>query len=290
MDARSLSFAACGFVIAALAPAAHAWPSAREAVTRFLQFELAGGRLQSWPFHRYMAVPPGYDEPGWDEVQRVKSHKLLKLACKPARCVAAVSFAYAPSPQHPQGGQETVEYVVVRVRGSWLLESSNGAPRVLVQGHRPGYDARMDASTLRECAHSRLVDASPERVFKAIADPTHLTRWFGPAGFTSTFHEFDFRRGGLWRVDLHGPDGKTYPNEYVFLDIVEPTRVVIDHLAQKGSHHFVLTITLEREGDRTRVGWRQVFDTAEHRAEIAPFVMPANEQNLDRLEDELRRM
>jgi uncharacterized protein YndB with AHSA1/START domain len=138
--------------------------------------------------------------------------------------------------------------------------------------------------------HCRLVDASCDRVFKAIADPTHLTRWFGPDGFTSTFHEFDFRPGGLWRVDLHGPDGATYPNEYVFLDIVEPRRVVIEHLAQNGSHHFVLTITLEREGDRTLVGWRQVFDTAQHRDEIAPFVMPANEQNLDRLQAEVARL
>jgi uncharacterized protein YndB with AHSA1/START domain len=148
----------------------------------------------------------------------------------------------------------------------------------------------MDPTAARECAHSRLMDAPPEAVFKAIADPTHLTRWFGPHGFTSTFHEYDFRPGGLWRVDLHGPEGGTYPNEYVFLDIVEAKRVVIDHLAQAGSHHFVLTITLEREGTGTRVDWRQVFDTAEHRDQVAPFVLPANEQNLDRLQAEARKV
>jgi uncharacterized protein YndB with AHSA1/START domain len=148
----------------------------------------------------------------------------------------------------------------------------------------------MNATSDRECAHSRVIDAPPARVFKAIADPTHLTRWFGPDGFTSTFHEFDFRPGGLWRVDLHAPDGKNYPNEYVFLDIVEPKRVVIEHLSQDGSHHFVLTITLDREGDGTRVGWRQVFDTREHRDKVAGFVLPANEQNLDRLQAEVRNV
>lgn len=148
----------------------------------------------------------------------------------------------------------------------------------------------MQPSRDRECLHSRLIDAPPGRVFKAIADPTHLTRWFGPAGFTSTFHEFDFRPGGLWRVDLHGPDGKDYPNEYVFLDIVEPLRVVIEHLSQDGSHHFVLTISLAAQGGMTLVEWRQVFDTAQHRDKVAAFVSPANEQNLDRLEAEVRRV
>jgi uncharacterized protein YndB with AHSA1/START domain len=148
----------------------------------------------------------------------------------------------------------------------------------------------MESTADRECTHSRVIDAPPARVFKAIADPTHLTRWFGPNGFTSTFHEFDFRRGGLWRVDLHAPDGSTYPNEYVFLDIVEPKLVVIDHVPTNGSHHFVLTVSLTAEGGKTRVGWRQVFDTAEHRDKVAPFVLPANEQNLDRLEAEVRNV
>ena len=138
----------------------------------------------------------------------------------------------------------------------------------------------------RECVHSRLIDAPPARVFKAIADPTHLTRWFGPNGFSSTFHEFDFRPGGLWRVDLHAPDGKTYANEYVFLDVVEPKRVVIERVVQDG-HLFVLTITLDALQGGSLVGWRQVFDTAEHREQVAAFVLPANEQNLDRLQAEV---
>jgi uncharacterized protein YndB with AHSA1/START domain len=148
----------------------------------------------------------------------------------------------------------------------------------------------MPDTTDRECTHSREIDAPPARVFKAIADPTHLTRWFGPTGFSSTFHEFDFRPGGLWRVDLRGPDGRKYPNEYVFLDIVEPERIVIEHLSPDASHHFVLTITLREQDGRTLVGWRQVFDTAEHREKVAAFVMPANEQNLDRLEAEVRHV
>jgi uncharacterized protein YndB with AHSA1/START domain len=133
----------------------------------------------------------------------------------------------------------------------------------------------------RACVHWRLIDAPRERVFAAIADAHQLARWWGPNGFTSTFETFDFRPGGHWRLVLHGPDGSDYPNENVFVQIVAPERVVIDHPSD--THHFVLTITLADEGGGTRVGWHQLFDSAEHRNLIAEVVLAANEQNLDRL-------
>jgi uncharacterized protein YndB with AHSA1/START domain len=136
----------------------------------------------------------------------------------------------------------------------------------------------------REFLHSRRIDAPRERVFRAFSDPAHLTRWWGPKGFTSTFHEFDLRPGGFWRFLLHGPDGKDYPNESVFVEVVAPERIVFEHLS---GHHFVMTITFEVQGAQTVVGWRQVFDTAEERQRIAPFVTEANEQNLDRLAAEV---
>jgi uncharacterized protein YndB with AHSA1/START domain len=140
----------------------------------------------------------------------------------------------------------------------------------------------------RECAHARLIDAPRARVFRALAHPAHLARWWGPKGFTSTFEAFEFRPGGTWRFVLHGPDGTGYPNENVFREIVAPERVVVEH--RSDDHHFVLTITFETHGSQTLVGWRQVFDTAEHRDRVAPFVVEAHEQNLDRLAAEVLRV
>ena len=140
----------------------------------------------------------------------------------------------------------------------------------------------------RACVHTRLIDAPPQRVFQAISDPARLARWWGPEGFSSTFEEFDFRPGGTWRFVMYGPDGRDYPNESAFLEVVASKRVVLEHLSE--GHHFLLTITLEAQGNRTRVGWRQVFDTVEHRERVAPFVLQANEQNLDRLEAEVHRV
>jgi uncharacterized protein YndB with AHSA1/START domain len=142
----------------------------------------------------------------------------------------------------------------------------------------------------REFVHSRLIDAPRARVFRAFADPHHLARWWGPNGFSSTFEVFEFRPGGSWRFVMHGPDGTNYPNESVYRAIIPPERVVLEHLSKGKGHHFFLTITFTAQGNRTLVGWRQVFDTAAHRERIAAFVEVANEQNLDRLAAEVRNV
>jgi uncharacterized protein YndB with AHSA1/START domain len=140
----------------------------------------------------------------------------------------------------------------------------------------------------REFVHSRLIGAPREQVFAAFADPARLARWWGPNGFTSTFEVFELRSGGAWRCVMHGPDGADYPNEHVFTEVIAPERVIIEHLGSL--HHFELTITFTAQGARTLVGWRQVFDTATEKQRIAAFVVPANEQNLDRLAAEVLRV
>ncbi|NUO61939.1 MAG: polyketide cyclase [Gemmatimonadaceae bacterium] len=148
-------------------------------------------------------------------------------------------------------------------------------------------DPRELADPLREVSTSRIIGASPGAVFDAFRDPARLARWWGPDGFTSTFSEFEFREGGHWRLTLHGPDGTDYPNHNVFHEIVPGRRVVIDHVE---GHWFRLTVTLdEAPGGRTRVGWNQRFDSVDERDRIASLVIPANEQNLDRLQAEVAR-
>jgi uncharacterized protein YndB with AHSA1/START domain len=140
----------------------------------------------------------------------------------------------------------------------------------------------------REFVHARVIEAPPERVFQALSTSSRLARWWGPNGFSSTFQTFDFQPGGRWVFVLHGPDGANYPNDNVFVEIEAARRVVIEHISK--THHFFLTITLDAVGGGTRVGWRQVFDTAEHRNQIAHVVTDGNEQNLDRLAAEVKRV
>jgi uncharacterized protein YndB with AHSA1/START domain len=139
----------------------------------------------------------------------------------------------------------------------------------------------------RDIVSARTFDAPRARVFDAFRDPRRLARWWGPEGFTSTFHEFDFRPGGAWRFTMLAPDGAAFPNESAFVEIAEPERIVLRHLSAE--HPFELTIVLEAEGGRTRLTWRMRHPTAAECAKVRPFVVPANEQNFDRLARELAR-
>lgn len=134
---------------------------------------------------------------------------------------------------------------------------------------------------------SREIQAPPASVFAAIADCARLQRWWGPAGFTNTFEICEFKPGGRWVYVMHGPTGKNYPNESAFRAIEPGKRVVIQHVAQP---RYLLTISLEpiRNGG-TRVHWEQTFEDPRVASGIEHIVVPANEQNLDRLSAEVLR-
>ncbi|TCZ78209.1 polyketide cyclase [Paenibacillus albiflavus] len=138
-----------------------------------------------------------------------------------------------------------------------------------------------------EIISSREIDVPRELVFRAWTTPNLLAQWWGPNGFTSTFHECDVKPGGEWLFTMHGPNGVDYPNHNVFAQIVPIERVVIDHLS---SHEFRVTGTFEDLGGRTKITFRQLFKTAEDFEQAKPICVEANEQVLDRLSKVLAEM
>lgn len=133
----------------------------------------------------------------------------------------------------------------------------------------------------------REIPATPAEVFAAFSDPQRLARWWGPAGFSNEFHRCDFTPGGTWSFVMHGPDGKHFRNESVFAEVEPPSRVVVRHVSKP---EYRLTITLTPSAGGTRVSWEQEFDDAEVARRIERIVVPANEQNLDRLAAEVARV
>jgi uncharacterized protein YndB with AHSA1/START domain len=127
-------------------------------------------------------------------------------------------------------------------------------------------DRTQDTSD-REILTTRVVSAPREVVFEAWSKPEHLAKWWGPRGFTTTTHSHDFRAGGHWKLTMHGPDGKDYPNHHVYEEIVWPARIV--HRHEGGTDVKVRStffVTFEEEGaQKTRVTIRMVFRTAAER-------------------------
>lgn len=134
----------------------------------------------------------------------------------------------------------------------------------------------------REIRSQRIFHHPRPAVFNAWKDPGLLQRWWGPAGFTNTFHEFNFQPGGRWRFTMHGPEKGNYENEVQFLEIDEPLLIAWDRISQP---LFRVVATFEEtEENKTLLTFRMQFETAEGCEKIRRFAVEKNEENFDKLE------
>jgi hypothetical protein len=149
-------------------------------------------------------------------------------------------------------------------------------------------DQILEVSPDCQIISSRIFDAPIEMVFQAWTDPDHLKKWWGPKGFSNTFHEFDLRPGGKWRFIMHGPEKGNYANECVFIKIEKPVLIAWNRLSNP---IFQVVALFEKiANDRTKVIFKMLFETSRLCDKIKPFASEKNEENFDRLEEELRHM
>ena len=133
---------------------------------------------------------------------------------------------------------------------------------------------------------TRVLDAPRELVFAAWTNPAHLAQWWGPNGFTTTTHALEFRPGGVWNFDMHGPDGAEFPNWIEWREIVPPERIDYLHGERDGDPRaFTSTVTLVERGTATEVTMRAVFKTKEQCDEVIERygAVEAGKQHLGRL-------
>ena len=66
----------------------------------------------------------------------------------------------------------------------------------------------------------RRLNASPEKVYAAWTEPTHLTQWFGPEGGIVDRAELNVRPGGHYTIIFHTQDGEQHHLSGVYKDVV----------------------------------------------------------------------
>jgi uncharacterized protein YndB with AHSA1/START domain len=115
-----------------------------------------------------------------------------------------------------------------------------------------GRDAPAQSATAdREILISRVISAPRELVFEAFTEVRHLSRWWGPEGFTTTTRAFEFRVGGEWDFVMHGPDGTDYQE-----------RIALLHGESRGDPNaFESVLTFAPDGAATRIEMHTVFPT-----------------------------
>lgn len=78
----------------------------------------------------------------------------------------------------------------------------------------------------RELSLTRIISASPDKLFKAWTVPELLKQWFAPAPYSVPEAALDVRPGGSSLIVMRGPEGPDFPNRGVFLDVVENEKLV----------------------------------------------------------------
>jgi uncharacterized protein YndB with AHSA1/START domain len=66
----------------------------------------------------------------------------------------------------------------------------------------------------------RRLNASPEKVYAAWTEPTHLTQWFGPEGGVVERADLNVRPGGRYTIVFHTKDGEQHHVSGVYKEVV----------------------------------------------------------------------
>src|SRR4026208_2071738 len=114
-----------------------------------------------------------------------------------------------------------------------------------------GREAPAQSATAdREIVISRVISAPREVVFEAFTEVRHLSRWWGPEGFSTTTRAFEFRVGGEWDFVMHGPDGTDYQEWISYTEIAPPERIALLHGESRDDLSIALAPVLLGSGTR----------------------------------------
>lgn len=91
------------------------------------------------------------------------------------------------------------------------------------------------------------VNAPLEDVWAAWTVAEDVEKWWGPEGFSSRVEKLELKNGGLWRFVLIGPNGKEYPSDGEFREVVPNEKLVMTDHFDEGTDYGVKFEDLPRD-------------------------------------------
>ena len=99
---------------------------------------------------------------------------------------------------------------------------------------------------------TRLIDATPERVWKAWTDPDEVARWMGPGDWSGRFSATGLNPGAAYRIGMRHADGDVMVVVGRLREVVPAARMVYSWawLGEDGKpgHETLVTLTLRAAG------------------------------------------
>lgn len=122
--------------------------------------------------------------------------------------------------------------------------------------------------------NTKIIDASPDIVYRAFMNPTALERWQAPGDMKGKIHQFDFRVGGGYEMSLFYPpseenaNGKTsakedkYNARYLelipFKKIVQAITFYSNDPSFAGEMIMTTGFTAENKGTKVTIDFRNI--------------------------------
>lgn len=72
----------------------------------------------------------------------------------------------------------------------------------------------------------RVINATPDKLYRAWTEPELLKQWFCPKPFWVSHAEMDVRAGGASLIVMNGPNGEVMPNPGIYLEVAPNRRLV----------------------------------------------------------------
>ncbi len=107
----------------------------------------------------------------------------------------------------------------------------------------------------RELVINRIIDAAPEKLYRAWTEPALLKQWFAPKPWTTPGAELYVRPGGGNLITMRSPEGQDMPNPGMYLEVVPNKRLVFTDAYTKnwepkdGNPFMTVILTFEDMGN-----------------------------------------
>ena len=92
---------------------------------------------------------------------------------------------------------------------------------------------------------TKIISASPERLFAAWTEPEQLKQWWGPESVTCIEAEVDLRVGGYYRIGNRFPDGSLVWITGTFHLIDPPRKLVYSWQVRANADEELVTVSFE---------------------------------------------
>ncbi len=152
-------------------------------------------------------------------------------------------------------------------------------------------EAANEAIAERELSFTRIISATPDKLFRAWTDPALIVKWFTPEPWKTVRAEIDPRQGGSSCIVMRSPEGQEFPNNGVYLEVVKNKKLVFTDAFVRAwepsnKPFMVGTITFEELGGaKTRYTARvQHWTIADRKAHEEMGFHPGWDKATDQLE------